>query len=75
MELLRHGADLDLQTSVNRETALHIAIRGRKAQAARFLIEAGANIKIKDLKNISCADLAIELDYTEVIWHMIREKG
>lgn len=47
-ELLQHGASINYQDPVNKDTSLHNAILKRQLNLARFLISRGARVDVKN---------------------------
>jgi len=55
--LLMHGANPNTQ-DVNKQTALHIAVKLKKYETIHLLLRYGADIYLKDLTNSSALDLS-----------------
>ena len=55
--LLHHGADPNMVT-VDKRTALMIAVENGNDAAVRDLLEAGANVNVRDKEGQSALDLA-----------------
>ena len=58
-ELLAEGADIDT-VQPGSGTSLHVAVRRRAAATVEFLVDAGANVHIKDAEGLTPLQIAVD---------------
>lgn len=65
-ELLMQGANIDAQSDKDGETALHMAARCARADAAKLLLENGADVNARDNSGRAPLHSAIAADSVSV---------
>ena len=73
--LLLQGASLSAQTEGTGETALHLAARYARADAAKRLLEAGADANLKDHSGRTPLHSAVAADAQGVFQILIRNRA
>ena len=71
--LVNKGANLDVQDK-DGNTALHLAVMKSKAVAVRILVDAGADIKMINLRGQSIIDLAEDEEHEGVLFMLNQRK-
>jgi ankyrin repeat protein len=72
--LINKGADVNARHPVGGLTSLMIASRLNNTAHLKFLIEKGANVNLKTVKEINALDIAIEFDNAESI-EILKKNG
>lgn len=70
--LLTNGAEANLTDLESNQTALHYAISCGHIEAVKTLLKHGADPLIKDADNLTCIDMALDVDETEIL-HILNE--
>lgn len=65
--LIKQGADCNAQTGSLRATPLHRAVTAKKVEMVQYLIQAGANPKIKDADGLTPFDRALKEGNQEIL--------
>ena len=60
-----HGFDLNSQTSKNRETPLHLAVRNESVFAIEYLMNADIDLDIRDSEGCSAEEFAYKRKYND----------
>ena len=74
-ELIQSGASLVMQTELTGETPLHMAARYSRVDAAKRLMEAGANANAVDLKGRTPLHAAVAADAQGVFQALLRNRA
>ena len=56
----------------DQNTPLHIASRYNRVDVVRFLLDKGADVTARNVRNMTCLDIAIEWEYEEVAKTLVR---
>ncbi|MDH3629339.1 MAG: ankyrin repeat domain-containing protein [Acidobacteriota bacterium] len=73
-DLLKRETDLGRTWGALEETALHVATRRRRLDAVEILLEAGADIEVRNAGHKTCYAHAIRRGFTEIA-DRLRERG
>jgi len=75
LELLKAGANVNIQTEYDRESALHIAVREGYFDIFHFLLQYGANIDIENVEGETPLFLAVKQERIEFLRCLTRRKS
>ena len=56
----------------DKNTPLHIASRYNRVDVVRFLLDKGADVTARNVRNMTCLDIAIEWEYEEIAKTLVR---
>ena len=72
LELIRTGADINIQTNICNHTILHMSILRGNMEAAKTIINLGADVNIQDKEGETALYLAVHLNRKEIIEELIK---
>ncbi|CAL8118808.1 unnamed protein product [Orchesella dallaii] len=65
--LIEFGADCNAQTGSLRATPLHRAVTAKKTEMVQFLVQSGANLKLKDTDGLTPFDRALKEGHQPIL--------
>ena len=73
--VIQMGVDLDCQLKKSGETRLMRAVKQNNAKLVKFLVENGTDINVRDKRNISATQFAIELGFKQMADYLLNKGG